>query len=807
MSLKTILSIALISASAVAFAADAPVVYNAISDNVVRPQPPTPALGAAGTVIVDPTFGTKILRVTDGNTLPEYRNSGFLTPAGSFEVNWNSDTTMFWIHSKSGAILFRFDAAALRATPVPDPANAAQPLVLPGSGPFSFSKPNILYMTRGRTVAEYDVNTRTMKTVFDGNAAVPSAGNYAYAPSVSNDDNRICLAFGGQQDTYPYVAVLDRSTGRYKVLDTKASRLDGAPTNITLGFGMHSAYMDRSGRYVIMSKGQGKVSGTSEWVVWDVDAARVYEIKTEWSGHDAAGFGNRVNQSGFYGGTPAFYEEQQWATRGLSESEINNYSYVLDWQQLPSPHQYIYSGHHSWNNARPDKMVPVVGSIVRDSSKTSLPWRMWDNEIIGVATDGSKKVYRFAHHRSRWDRSNFWDDPRGNISQDGRFFAFTSNWDRTLGADPWGGVRHDVFIVALPADGAPTPTPTPTTDTIKPAVAVTSPANGATVSGVVTLSATATDDKGVTAVEFRLNGALVSADAAAPYAAAWDTKAATNGQYTVAAVARDAAGNTATSTITVSVNNPVPDSGAPSVVLTSPVTGTLTSSNLMLRANASDANGIARVEFLANGAVVRTELYAPYEIGWTMPSYGTWTIVARAFDSAGNQATSAPVTVTYSAPTAPAPVVVPGNLLRNGGFEEGTTAWAFFDQSRRAVVSSPVHGGSKSASIGIASNFYSTIEQIVPVQAGRTYRAATWLKQNQIGGRGSGILLWWLDSSGRQLREDFVTLTGTRDWTLMERNFAAPTGAVKVKFELWSFTDPDNFGTTWFDDSSFSLVQ
>jgi hypothetical protein len=461
----------LFTVSALAFAADAPVAYNAISDTVARPQPSAPALGAAGTVIVDPTFGTKILRVTDGNTLPEYKNSGFLTPAGSFEVNWNSDTTMFWVHSKAGAILFRFDGAAFRATPVPDPANAAQPLVLPGSGPFSFRKPNILYMTRGRTVAEYDVNTRAIKTVFDGNAAVPGAGNYAYAPSVSDDDNRICLAFGGQQDTHPYVAVLDRSTGRYKVLDTKASRLNGSPTNILLGFGLHSAYMDRSGRYVIMSKGQGKLPGASEWVVWDVDASRVYEIQAEWSGHDASGFGVRVNQSGFFGGTPAFYEEQQWATRGLSESQINNYSYVLDWQQLPSPHQYIYSGHHSWNNARPDAMVPVVGSIVRDSSKTSMPWRMWDNEIIGVATDGSKKVYRFAHHFSKWDRSNFWDDPRGNISQDGRFFVFTSNWDKTLGADPWGGVRHDVFIVALPADG----TSTPAADTTKPTVAVTSP--------------------------------------------------------------------------------------------------------------------------------------------------------------------------------------------------------------------------------------------------------------------------------------------------------------------------------------------
>ncbi|MGE5488952.1 MAG: hypothetical protein ACM3ZB_14145 [bacterium] len=436
--------------------ANAPVRYSAITDNTPRPEPPLPAMGPAGSVIVDPTFGTRILRVTDADTQPDYPGAAFMTPAGSFENNWNADSTMFWVLGRGGIIFYRFDGASMRATPLPDPKNAAMPFVFPYSGPWSYRRPNILYATKGLTVIEYDVSKNTQTVVFDAQKAVPGVGNYAYAPAISDDDSRICLAFGGQQDTHPWVAVLDRNTGRYHVLNTMTSQIDGRPTSKPLGFGIHSAYLDRSGRYVILAKGQGKAPGKSEWTVWDVETSRVYDIDAEWSGHDAAGFGVRVNQSGFYGGQPTFYEEQQWAIRGLSEGEINNYKYLIPWQNLPSPHTPIASGHHSWNNARPDVLVPVVGSLVRDARRTDVPWRAWDNEIVAIATDGSGTVYRIAHHRAVWDRSEFWDDPRGNISQDGRYFSFTSNWGKSVGAN-----RRDVFVVELPAGAAPPPTPQP----------------------------------------------------------------------------------------------------------------------------------------------------------------------------------------------------------------------------------------------------------------------------------------------------------------------------------------------------------
>jgi hypothetical protein len=106
----------------------------------------------------------------------------------------------------------------------------------------------------------------------------------------------------------------------------------------------------------------------------------------------------------------------------------------------------------------------------------------------------------------------------------------------------------------------------PLGDTTAPTVAVSAPANGATVSGSsVTVSATATDNVGVTGVQFKLDGANLGAeDTSAPYGMTLNTTALADGAHTLSAVARDAAGNQTTSApISVSVNNSTPTNPPP----------------------------------------------------------------------------------------------------------------------------------------------------------------------------------------------------------------------------------------------------
>jgi len=80
-------------------------------------------------------------------------------------------------------------------------------------------------------------------------------------------------------------------------------------------------------------------------------------------------------------------------------------------------------------------------------------------------------------------------------------------------------------------------------DISAPAVLVTSAANGATLSGTVTVSASAEDDMGVDRVEFYRDGVLMGTSGVAPYSCTWDTKSLANGTYQVTVKAYDEAGN------------------------------------------------------------------------------------------------------------------------------------------------------------------------------------------------------------------------------------------------------------------------
>src|SRR6185369_4331245 len=89
--------------------------------------------------------------------------------------------------------------------------------------------------------------------------------------------------------------------------------------------------------------------------------------------------------------------------------------------------------------------------------------------------------------------------------------------------------------VALPAElaGSFTTGAAPPPDTIAPTVSVTSPSAGASVTGTVALAANASDNVGVTGVQFRLDGANIGAeDTSAPYTYAWDSLATANGSHT-----------------------------------------------------------------------------------------------------------------------------------------------------------------------------------------------------------------------------------------------------------------------------------
>src|SRR5439155_1354022 len=107
-------------------------------------------------------------------------------------------------------------------------------------------------------------------------------------------------------------------------------------------------------------------------------------------------------------------------------------------------------------------------------------------------------------------------------------------------------------------------------DAVAPTVTMTAPGGGATVAGTaITVSATATDNDSVAGVQFMLDGAPLGAEVTtSPYSVVWNTTMVGAGSHTLTAVARDAAGNTTTAGVTVTVDN-----SAPTLTGTTPASG------------------------------------------------------------------------------------------------------------------------------------------------------------------------------------------------------------------------------------------
>src|SRR2546426_9364645 len=189
-------------------------------------------------------------------------------------------------------------------------------------------------------------------------------------------------------------------------------------------------------------------------------------------------------------------------------------------------------------------------------------------------------------------------------------------------------------------------------DTTPPTVSITSPASGTIVAGTISVMASASDNVGVAGVQFLLDGLNTGAEVtAAPYWVSWTPPPASNGSHSLTAVARDAAGNRATSVgVAVTVSNGAPpDTTPPMVSITSPTSGAIVAGTATVTANASDNVGVAGVQFLLNGVNAGAEVTAaPYSAPWdtTTASRGSHTLTAVARDAAGNRTTSAPVSVT-----------------------------------------------------------------------------------------------------------------------------------------------------------------
>lgn len=160
--------------------------------------------------------------------------------------------------------------------------------------------------------------------------------------------------------------------------------------------------------------------------------------------------------------------------------------------------------------------------------------------------------------------------------------------------------------------------------------------------GNITLSATASDDKGVTLVEFYVDGNLVKGTDVTPYMAVLDSTKLANGSHSLVAWAYDASNNIGKSApVSFTTSNVINDTSAPTV--SASVTGS--AGSIKLNATATDNVGVTKVEFYVDGNLAGSSTASPYSLAYdsTKLSKGSHSLVSKAYDAANNIGTSSAV--------------------------------------------------------------------------------------------------------------------------------------------------------------------
>ncbi len=165
------------------------------------------------------------------------------------------------------------------------------------------------------------------------------------------------------------------------------------------------------------------------------------KLTNQAGGHFTEGYDSWINASGQFGN----YLTRLYSTPTTTTPVIPT---------IPSGLVPVYDVHMGWNNVDPGDTNPFCGTSY--TTTNPVPNVAWYNEVM-CTSPVSGTTWRFAHTftsvRSHRFNSAY---AIGAISQDGRFFAWSSDWMGTLGSESGASTctigtncRGDVFVVEL----------------------------------------------------------------------------------------------------------------------------------------------------------------------------------------------------------------------------------------------------------------------------------------------------------------------------------------------------------------------
>ena len=370
-----------------------------LTDTNVRPEPTLPPLPAAESTTIDPTFGSQILRVTDsGDSSTGCMNHYSNEPA------LNVNNTKIRAVCKVG-VSYQFKVWDFNATTMTHSNGRIQsnrPPGLQGYGAqWSRTASDKFYAVGLKALYEITIpggSSTTWTNTLIRDFGANFVGDYITQMSVSDNADVFAFHYVKSGVSTGYIAY-QRSTNTILL-------------NVSNEGTINEVEIDKSGRYLTALKDSGDLD------VWDLQAGPTSIQVTPTLSYNHRGNGNRVVGSSC--------NVRRVCVRNLATP--NSVTFLLpadSWSY--STHQQDHeslTGPDAWLTA--SRFSQTGGPVLN----------AFDNEILQIATDGSTRVQRIAHHRS------VGVSPRASVSRDGKFIAFTSNWGNPSG-------RTDMYLVRV----------------------------------------------------------------------------------------------------------------------------------------------------------------------------------------------------------------------------------------------------------------------------------------------------------------------------------------------------------------------
>lgn len=366
-----------------------------------------------GTVYNDPSYGTSILRLTDSN------DGSTANVAYSYWPVFNSNSTRLLIGIDWNPTLYNFNPTSFTFQKQGSVFDCNCAAMQWEGMTWSATDPDIVYGISGYNsnalLRGYNVVTKQFTFVHDFTAAgeLPIGSPAQMSKARSNDRYFSFHWRPANSNAAKYAVVYDKTLNKTYLFDVQN------PAYAISNF--DECRLDRDGNYLVISTGR-------EFHVWKfASQSPSQQTIVQYNGSERAG-----GHGDF--GSALHVQVDIWGNNG-NRTIKRSLASPQTWQQI------FDSGISDWNT---DQHISLLGpddtwALISTQTRPADYNKPFSNEIFLAKTDGSGQTIKLLQPRS--SNSNYSVTPFGNLSPDGRFVAYQSDW---------GGGRCDVYIAKLP---------------------------------------------------------------------------------------------------------------------------------------------------------------------------------------------------------------------------------------------------------------------------------------------------------------------------------------------------------------------